>query len=66
SSLLRTIIGDARPDKGTLYWQGCPLRQLSPQARARNIAFLSQNDTPDLRLTVEEYVQLGRLPYRES
>lgn len=22
SSLLRTIIGDARPDKGTLYWQG--------------------------------------------
>ncbi|ENB7448068.1 ABC transporter ATP-binding protein [Klebsiella aerogenes] len=66
SSLLRTIIGDARPDKGTLYWQGGPLRQLSPQARARNIAFLSQNDIPDLRLTVEEYVQLGRLPYRES
>ena len=65
SSLLRTIIGDARPDKGTLYWQG-PLRHLSPQARARNIAFLSQNDIPDLRLTVEEYVQLGRLPYRES
>lgn len=66
SSLLRTIIGDVRPDKGKLYWQGTPLRQLSPQERARNIAFLSQNDTPDMRLTVEEYVQLGRLPYRES
>ncbi len=66
SSLLRAIIGEVNPDKGTLYWQGCPLRHLSPQARARNIAFLSQNDIPDLRLTVEEYVQLGRLPYRES
>ncbi|MFE1280313.1 ABC transporter ATP-binding protein [Klebsiella aerogenes] len=66
SSLLRAIIGELCPDKGTLYWQGRPLRQLSPEARARNIAFLSQNDIPDLRLTVEEYVQLGRLPYRES
>lgn len=53
SSLLRAIIGEVNPDKGTLYWQGCQLRHLSPQARARNIAFLSQNDIPDLRLTVE-------------
>lgn len=66
SSLLRTIISEVRPSKGALYWQGCPLRQLSPIECARDIAFLSQNDTPDLRLTVEEYVQLGRLPHRES
>lgn len=34
SSLLRAIIGEVNPDKGTLYWQGCQLRHLSPQARA--------------------------------
>ena len=31
--------------------------------RAKSIAFLAQNDSPDLRLSVEDYVALGRLPH---
>lgn len=34
SSLLRTIIGDARPDKGTLYWQGATTASVATSARA--------------------------------
>jgi iron complex transport system ATP-binding protein len=66
SSLLRTIIGETRLNEGTIFWKGKPLRGVPVSERARSIAFLSQNDVPDLRLTLEDYVALGRLPYVEN
>ncbi|WP_428945580.1 ABC transporter ATP-binding protein [Pantoea sp. FN060301] len=63
STLLRTITGECAPDKGILHLRGRPVLSLKAGQRAREIAFLSQNDVPDPRLTLEEYVALGRLPH---
>ncbi|WP_413730085.1 ABC transporter ATP-binding protein [Sodalis sp. RH22] len=63
STLLRAIIGEIGLASGQILLDGRPLGSLSRQARARSIALLAQNDTPDLRLTVAEYVGLGRLPH---
>lgn len=63
SSLLRTIICEQAHHKGEISLNGQSLESMSAQERARQIAFLSQTDIPDLRLTLEEYVTLGRLPY---
>ncbi len=65
SSLLRTLIGETWPDSGEIYWRGRALSGLSAAERARSIAFLAQNDLPDLRLSLEDYVALGRLPHGE-
>ncbi len=63
SSLLRALIGETRPDSGGIYWRGRALSAWPAAERARSIAFLAQNDSPDLRLSVEDYVALGRLPH---
>ncbi|AVE49471.1 ABC transporter ATP-binding protein [Serratia marcescens] len=63
SSLLRALIGETRPDSGDIYWRGRALSAWPAAERARSIAFLAQNDSPDLRLSVEDYVALGRLPH---
>ncbi len=65
SSLLRALIGETRPDSGGIYWRGRALSEWPAAERARSIAFLAQNDLPDLRLSVEDYVALGRLPHGE-
>ncbi len=66
SSLLRTLIGETRPDSGDIYWRGRALSNWSAAERAKSIAFLAQNDLPDLRLSLEDYVALGRLPFGEQ
>lgn len=63
SSLLRTIIQDQVHHSGNIFFNGQPIASIPARERSRHIAFLSQTDTPDLRLTLEEYVTLGRLPY---
>lgn len=63
STLLRLLIRDATPDAGLILLEGRPLEAFSPTERARKIAYLAQNDAPDPRLTLEEYVALGRTPY---
>ncbi|BEN24569.1 Probable siderophore transport system ATP-binding protein YusV [Serratia marcescens] len=63
SSLLRALIGETRPDSGDIYWRGRALSAWPAAERARSIAFLAQNDLPDLRLSVEDYVALSRLPH---
>ncbi|ELY2498105.1 ABC transporter ATP-binding protein [Cronobacter muytjensii] len=66
STLLRLLIGDATPDAGLILLEGRPLEAFSPTARARKIAYLAQHDAPDPRLTLEEYVALGRTPFADS
>ncbi|CVE54717.1 Probable siderophore transport system ATP-binding protein YusV [Serratia marcescens] len=63
SSLLRALIGETRPDSGGIHWRGRALSEWPTAERAKSIAFLAQNDSPDLRLSVEDYVALGRLPH---
>lgn len=64
STLLRLITGELKPSEGEILFQGTPLSAIKPQQRARSIALLSQHDNADLRLKVNEYVALGRLPWQ--
>lgn len=63
SSLLRAISQELTPLHGDIRLRGRSLSALSPQQRARQVAVLAQNDTPDLRLSLEDYVALGRIPH---
>ncbi|MCG8709482.1 ABC transporter ATP-binding protein [Brenneria sp. 4F2] len=63
STLLRTLTCEQKPATGNVYLNGRDISTFSRQERAKRIAILAQSDTPDLRLQVEEYVALGRLPH---
>lgn len=63
TSLLRAISQELTALKGEIRLQGRSLSALSRQQRARQIAVLAQNDMPDMRLPLEDYVALGRIPH---
>lgn len=64
TSLLRLVTGQAAASTGEVRLDGHPIAALSAQQRARRIAVVAQTDHPDLRLTLRDYVGLGRLPHR--
>ena len=66
TSLLRMIAQELTPRAGTILLDGKPLAHYSRQERAQMIAILAQHDEPDPRLTVKEYVTLGRLPHSHT
>lgn len=66
TSLLRAINQELTCLKGEIRLLGCPLSVLPRQQRARQIAVLAQNDMPDMRLTLEDYVALGRIPHARN
>lgn len=63
STLLRVLIGGLATGQGHISLAGIPLGQLTPAQRARKVAYLAQQDSPDPRLRVREYIALGRLPW---
>ncbi|EOC1343877.1 ABC transporter ATP-binding protein [Cronobacter dublinensis] len=63
TSLLRAISQELAPLNGEIRLMGSDMSELSRQQRARQVAVLAQSDTPDMRLTLEDYVALGRIPY---
>lgn len=63
TSLLRAIDQQLTSREGEICLNGRSVSALTRQQRAREIAVLAQNDAPDLRLTLEDYVALGRLPH---
>ncbi|HAS8353683.1 TPA: ABC transporter ATP-binding protein [Vibrio vulnificus] len=62
TTLLRVISQIISAD-GEVFFDGMPMSSLNPKDRAKNIAVMSQNEVPDLRFTIEDYVALGRIPY---
>lgn len=62
STLLNLLAGVEPLALGDVWVDGDSLRQLSPQDRARKIAVVSQQELPDGRLTVTDYVALGQMP----
>ncbi|PJG57462.1 ABC transporter [Aeromonas cavernicola] len=63
SSLLKAITGEYLATQGTLTIAGMPVSKMSPQQKAKMIAVVAQNDHVDSRLSVREYVSLGRVPH---
>nr|WP_256995351.1 ABC transporter ATP-binding protein [Citrobacter koseri] len=63
TSLVRAISQELTHLNGDILLRGRSMSALSRQQRARLVAVLAQNDTPDTRLSLEDYVALGRIPH---
>jgi iron complex transport system ATP-binding protein len=64
TTLLRLLFARARPSAGRVLIEGRDLSSLPADERARLIAVVGQGDQPDGRLSVLDYVALGRIPHR--
>lgn len=64
TSLLRLLFGRMHPTNGVVSIDGRDLARISMAERSRLIAVVGQSDHPDGRLTVTDYVGLGRIPHR--
>lgn len=64
TSLLRLLYARLRPGSGRIHIDGRDLAGIAPLERARLVAVVGQSDLPDGRLTVQDYVALGRIPHR--
>jgi iron complex transport system ATP-binding protein len=63
STLLRALAAHWAYDAGRVLLLGKPLRDWSPEDRARRLAYLPQRREIHARLRVSEVVGLGRIPY---
>ncbi|WP_353937438.1 ABC transporter ATP-binding protein [Mesorhizobium liriopis] len=63
TTLLRILAGMQKPDRGTVSLLGRPLAALKPAERARTAAVVGQTDQPDPRVSLWDYVGLGRIPH---
>lgn len=63
SSLLKTILGEYHAVQGQLQLNGIPTDDLTQSQKAKMIALVAQQEHVDPRLTVFEYVSLGRVPH---
>jgi iron complex transport system ATP-binding protein len=61
SSLIKALIGAVRADVAGLRVNDYPLND--PQARARNLAYLSQDRTGPALIPVRDIIALGRFPF---
>lgn len=64
TTLFRGISRELPAHKGVVMLDNCDLRNLPLREKARNVAVVSQfTDAPDI--SVEDYVLMGRIPYRQ-
>lgn len=63
SSLLKAITGEYKAVAGQLLLEGKPAKSLDRQYLAKRIAVVAQHEQVDPRLSVTEYVKLGRIPH---
>ena len=63
SSLLRVLAGVLAPDAGAATLDGADLLSQPRRERARRVAFVEQEATSSLPLTVRDAVELGRTPH---
>jgi iron complex transport system ATP-binding protein len=66
STLLRAIAGVERPASGTVTFEGADLLALPRRERARRVAFVEQEVSTELPITVRAVVGLGRTPFETS
>ena len=63
TTLLHLLAGLLVPSAGAVFFKGKALQELHPGKRARFIAYVGQMDKPDTRLSIRDYVSLGRIPH---
>lgn len=65
TTALRMLYGSLTPDAGTIHIDETPLRQMSSQQIAQQLAVVVQESADETTITVGEMVLLGRMPYRK-
>jgi len=63
TTLIELLAGLKQAESGSIRFRGIPLEEIDIQNRAREIAWLPQENSVLFPLTVEELVLLGRIPY---
>lgn len=63
TTFLRSLAGVIPPAAGRITLDGIAVEAISPQARARRIAYLGQDGASGWAVTVKTLVGLGRLPH---
>ncbi len=66
SSIVRAILGRLSARTGRLQLEGRDLAEWSPDERARRLAVVVQREEPVFPLQVQDYVALGRQPFRTA
>jgi len=64
STLLRALAGIVQPREGSIVLDSQDLRGFTMQERSQRITLLPQSERRDWPLTVEQCVELGRIPHR--
>ncbi|MDQ1554273.1 MAG: iron complex transport system ATP-binding protein [Microbacteriaceae bacterium] len=64
STLLSVLAAVEKADSGNIRFGGAELREMHRRQRARTVAFVEQEATTELALTVRDVVALGRTPYQ--
>ena len=62
ATLRRMLFGRLQPSSGVVELDGARLGRIPARARAQRVAVVTQDEQPDLRLTVLEHAALGRIP----
>lgn len=65
TTLLRAITRVIKPKKGGILFEKEDIEKLRFKGLAKKIAVVSQSPEMELRMSVEEFVLLGRIPHRE-
>jgi len=63
TTLLRLLAGLLKPDDGSISLDDISYTKLTPQLRAKKMAYLAQSGTAHWPMSVERIVALGRLPH---
>ena len=66
TTLLRAVTRVITPLKGSVAIDGVDISRLSARDLARKLAVVSRPGEGDAKITVEEYVLLGRTPHRQG
>ncbi|MEM1076848.1 MAG: ABC transporter ATP-binding protein [Pseudomonadota bacterium] len=66
TTLLNVLCGITEPTNGDVVIGGRSLRLMPATERARLIAVVGQQDVPDGRLTLRDYVTLGQIPIQSD
>ncbi|MGK2310076.1 ABC transporter ATP-binding protein [Cutibacterium sp. V970] len=64
STVMRFLAGTARADRGTVCLDGRDLSRMNRREVARLLALVEQQADTDLDLTVDQVIDLGRIPHR--
>ena len=63
TTMARLLLGTLRPDRGSALFEGRPAADWPRRQIARRVGVVAQDSPPNLPVSVDEFVEMGRNPY---